>query len=96
MDSLPAIKGSALHDQSSLRVFAPPPVRLLAKVRRKYSQGWNCLKENVGGNHQSPIGFGPESLDKVTRDVRMRRRFSLTRSGRFLAAPAANTSTIAM
>jgi hypothetical protein len=38
MDSLPAIKGSALHDQSSWRVYAPPPVRLLAKVRRKYSQ----------------------------------------------------------
>ena len=61
MNSLPAIKGLALHDKSSWRVFAPPPVRLLAKVRRKYSQGWNCLKEMLGAtiNRQLVSALNP-------------------------------------
>ena len=50
----------------------------------------------AGRSVQSPIGFGPESLDKRRIDVLIRLKFSLTSSGRFLAAPAANISTIAM
>lgn len=46
--------------------------------------------------NQSPIGFGPVSPESGNIDVRIRRRYSLTRSGRLRAAPAANTSIMAI
>ena len=55
-----------------------------------------CMQFLVVCSNQSPIGLGPESFDNGRSEVRMRRRFSLTNSGRFLAAPAAKISTIAM
>ncbi len=45
---------------------------------------------------QSPIGFGPVSSESAIIEVRMRRRYSFTNSGRLRAVPAASTSIMAM
>ena len=45
---------------------------------------------------QSPIGFGPVSAESEIMEVRMRRRYSFTSSGRLRAVPAASTSIMAM
>lgn len=45
---------------------------------------------------QSPIGFGPVSSERAIMEVRMRRRYSFTSSGRLRAVPAASTSIMAM
>lgn len=45
---------------------------------------------------QSPIGFGLVSSESAIIEVRMRRRYSFTNSGRLRAVPAASTSIMAM
>ncbi len=51
---------------------------------------------NPRSHTQSPIGFGPVSSVTETIEVRIRRMYSFTISGRLRAVPAASTSIMAM
>lgn len=54
------------------------------------------LKQISRARSQSPIGLGPVSSESAIMEVRMRRRYSFTDSGRLRAVPAASTSIMAM
>ena len=75
-----------------------PPVHghSLARAKPSLPASDGCRGEINRVRCQSPIGFGPVSSERAIMEVRMRRRYSFTSSGRLRAVPAASTSIMAM
>ncbi len=75
-----------------------PPVHghSLARAKPSLPASDGCRGKINRVRCQSPIGFGPVSSERAIMEVRMRRRYSLTSSGRLRAVPAASTSIMAM